>query len=69
MVSLGSFFIVEDGVVDLFEPKEAIGTEYPGALHAIIEFINNSSDFVVERALELYLITYCPYGFLRRINA
>ncbi len=67
MVSTGSYLVVEDGIVDLFSPGE-MNFDGPGPLHAIVEFLDTHLDFEVDKHLERYLLTYNPYGFLRRIR-
>ena len=68
MVSVDSYFIIEDAITDLFTEEEKIGTPWDGPLHAIIEIMKNTDEFVLDRRLEYYLITYAPYGFLRRVR-
>lgn len=68
LVSTGSYLVVEDGIVDLFVPAE-MNFDGPGPLHAIVEFLDGNMDFEVDRHLERYLLTYNPYGFLRRVRS
>jgi cephalosporin hydroxylase len=69
-VSLGSYFIVEDGVVDVFDPHAApqLGWDRPGPLAAIREFLKEDARFAIDESRERYLITYNPCGFLRRVK-
>jgi cephalosporin hydroxylase len=67
-VSVGSYLIVEDGVMDLFRPGDGIGTFAPGPLWAIERFVRENTDFVVDQARERYLMTYNPKGFLKRVR-
>lgn len=67
-VSVGSYLIVEDGIVDLFRPHEVLGVAYDGPLAATEEFLRRNPNFEVDRERERYLMTYNPRGFLRRIR-
>ena len=67
-VTLHSYFIVEDGIVDLFYPEDGLGFEEEGPLAAIEEFVSKRADFEIDRTMERYLITYNPKGFLKRIS-
>ena len=68
LVSVNSYFIVEDGVVDLFKPDDSIGSYGDGPLAAIDEFLAENPNFVADAARERYLLTYNPQGFLKRIG-
>ncbi|HEV2071626.1 MAG TPA: CmcI family methyltransferase [Acidimicrobiales bacterium] len=67
LVSVGSYLIVEDGIVDLFGPHESLGVLYGGPLPATQEFLRRNSGFQVDSERERYLLTYNPRGFLRRV--
>ena len=70
LVSINSYLIVEDGMMDLFRPSILKGTgsfEY-GPLFAIDAFLRDNPNFVVDAERERYIITYNPKGFLRRIR-
>jgi cephalosporin hydroxylase len=67
LVTRGSYFIVEDGIVDLFNPGDAIAAgEQPGPLRAIDEFLAEHPEFEIDPSCERYLLTYNPRGFLKR---
>lgn len=70
LVTLGSYFIVEDGVVDVFDPRATsrLGWERPGPLAAVRQFVQEDGRFAIDSARERYLITYNPGGFLRRVR-
>ena len=68
LVSVKSYFIVEDSIVDLFKPGDGIGQWYEGPLKAIEQFISETSNFVVDKERERYILTYNPKGFLKRIR-
>lgn len=67
-VTVGSYFIVEDGIVDLFPEKEWMGEPGEGPLRAVEQFLRENADFEVDGSRERYLLTYNPMGFLRRIR-
>jgi cephalosporin hydroxylase len=68
LVSVNSYFIVEDGVQDLFRPGDGIGTYEEGPLAAVEQFLAENQDFVVDSERERYIMTYNPRGFLKRIR-
>jgi len=68
LVTPGSYFIVEDGNSDLFEPGDGLGLEEDGPLAAVEQFLAENSDFEVDEERERYILTYNPRGFLRRIG-
>lgn len=66
LVPPGSYFVVEDGIMDLFRPGDGLGTYEPGPLAASQEFVARHPEFEVDTRRERYLMTYNPAGFLRR---
>jgi cephalosporin hydroxylase len=68
LVSVGSYLIVEDGVMDLFRPGDGIGTVAPGPLPAIETFVGEHPEFETDMTRERYLMTYNPRGFLKRVR-
>jgi len=70
LVSVDSYFIVEDGVVDLFAPDTLLGGALggPGPLPAVREFLKRDRRFVVDRECQRYHLTYNPDGFLKKIT-
>ncbi len=68
LVTIGSYLIVEDGVIDLFDPGDGIGTLSPGPLPAIKQFLQEHHNYLMDATRERYVITYNPRGFLRRIS-
>lgn len=69
LVSKDSYFIVEDGVVDLFPEGTLLGDTMggPGPLPAIREFLEQDRRFIIDRSCERYLLTYNPCGYLKKI--
>lgn len=68
LVSIGSYFIVEDGIQDLFKPGNCIGTFERGPLFAIDEFLKENPKFIVDKTREHYILTHNPNGFLLRVR-
>ncbi len=68
LVSVGSYFIVEDGIIDLFRPNDGIADFNDGPLAAIEHFLSRNSNFVSDVGRERYIATYNPKGFLKRIR-
>ena len=66
LVSPGSYFVVEDGIMDLFRPGDGLGSYEPGPLAAAREFLADHPEFEADPRRERYLITYNPGGFLKR---
>jgi cephalosporin hydroxylase len=66
LVSVGSYLIVEDGVIDLFRPGDGIGGFGDGPLAASEDFLARHPEFEVDASRERYLATYNPRGYLRR---
>lgn len=65
-VTPGSYFIIEDGIVDLFHFGDDLGFEKGGPLAAVEEFLTQNHEFEVDEQRERYLLTYNPKGFLKR---
>lgn len=68
LVSVGSYLIIEDGIVDLFEPGDGLGWRRDGPLAAVEEFITANPNFVVDEQRERYIMTYNPRGYLKRVK-
>lgn len=64
LVSEGSYFIAEDGIVDVMDWKEYV----PGPLVAAQRFVSETNEFVIDRSREKFLLTYAPGGFLKRVR-
>jgi len=67
-VSVGSYLIVEDGIVDLFRPYDGLGWLRDGPLPAINQFLKENIHFQIDEGRERYILTYNPRGFLRRMR-
>ena len=64
LISLGSYFIAEDGIVDVMDWKEYT----PGPMVAAQRFLSETTEFELDRAPEKFLLTYAPGGFVKRIK-
>ena len=64
LVSEGSYFIAEDGIVDVMEWEE----HTPGPSVAAHQFVAENDEFVIDHSREKYLLTYAPNGFLKRVR-
>lgn len=67
-ISPNSYFIVEDGIVDLFHYGDSLGFQEEGPLVAVEEFLKHHPEFEIDPVRERYLLTYNPKGFLKRIS-
>jgi cephalosporin hydroxylase len=62
LTKAGDYFIVEDSIC---HHGLSVGPN-PGPYEAIEAFINENSDFEIDRSRESFLITWNPKGYLRR---
>lgn len=65
LISEGSYFIAEDGIVDVMNWKEYT----PGPMVAAQRFLAETDEFILDRSREKFLLTYAPGGFLKRIRS
>jgi cephalosporin hydroxylase len=64
IVTLGCYFVVEDGIVDVMDwPKYQ-----PGPLAAVQRFLSSNDGFVIDESREKFILTYAPGGFLKRVR-
>jgi cephalosporin hydroxylase len=64
LVTVGSYFIVEDGIC---HHGLDVGPQ-PGPYEAVCDFVEKNSDFYADRSREGFFITWNPKGFLKRIK-
>ncbi|MDQ6764541.1 MAG: cephalosporin hydroxylase family protein [Verrucomicrobiota bacterium] len=64
MVSMGCYFLAEDGIVDVMDWKQAT----PGPLLAVQQFLTETDEFIVDAEREKFLLTYTPGGYLKRVR-
>jgi cephalosporin hydroxylase/glycosyltransferase involved in cell wall biosynthesis len=76
-IPVGSYMIVEDGIVDIYPTEPDRPTTNPvfeprfqeqGPLWAITDFLKKNADFEVDSSQERYWLTYSPQGFLKRVR-
>lgn len=63
IVTVGSYFIIEDGICDVLD----LGIK-PGPMSAVEKWIGNNTNFKVDRDRERYIMTYNPKGYLKRLK-
>ena len=63
IVTVGSYFIIEDGICDLLD----LGIK-PGPMSAVERWISGNPNYKIDRDRERYIITYNPKGYLKRIK-
>ena len=68
LVTVGSWFIVEDGIVDVLPEFPGVPPGVPGPLAAVLAFLDENPGFEMDRSREGCVITYNPGGFLRRVR-
>ena len=68
LIGVGSYLIVEDGIMDIFRPFEYIGSFEEGPLAAVQEFLKEHPQFHVDKSRERYIMTYNPHGYLKRVS-
>ncbi len=64
LISEGSYFIAEDGIVDVMDWKQYT----PGPMVAAERFLAETDEFILDREPEKFLLTYAPGGFLKRVR-
>ena len=65
MVTIGGFLIVEDTNCSGYP---VIGIEGEGSMEAVIEFLKNKEDFIINRGCEKNFFSFNPKGFLQKIK-
>ena len=65
LVNLGSYVIVQDGVINGHPLNTGTG---PGPWEAVHEFMTENAAFAIDRTRERLLVTSNPDGFLKRIK-
>lgn len=66
LVSVGSYFIVQDSNVNGHPVMPNFGEG--GPWEAVTEFLATNKNFEIDKSRERLLFTFCPNGFLRRIR-
>lgn len=68
LVPVGGYFIVEDGITDVFNPGNGVGRNIKGPMYAVEQFLQENAHFEIDKTKERYLLTQNPKGYLRRVN-
>jgi cephalosporin hydroxylase len=70
LVPIGTYVIVEDGTVDQFPVGSTLHPKKfaQGPLLAVEDFLREDDRFEVDRAMERYVVTWNPSGYLRRVR-
>ncbi len=63
LVTPGNYLIVEDTNINGHPVYPAFG---PGPMEAVEEFLRENHDFEIDRAMEKFLVTFNPSGFLKK---
>lgn len=64
-VSEGSYLIVEDSNIN----GHPVYTDFgPGPMEAIDEFLKGNKNFIVDKKMEKFFLTFNPRGYLLRIK-
>lgn len=68
LVSVGSYFIIEDGVMDIFNWKDHRTAGNDCGLVAAQEIVKENENWIIDKEKEKYIITNNPCGFLKRVK-
>jgi cephalosporin hydroxylase len=63
LISVGGYYIVEDSIVN-----HGLDRSYDGPYDGIRKFLEENPHFQPDRTCEQYLITWNPFGYLKRIG-
>jgi cephalosporin hydroxylase len=66
LVSVGSYFIIEDGIMDVMDWKDHRTAGHDCGMFAGLEIAAENENFEIDASREKYIITNNPQGFLRR---
>jgi cephalosporin hydroxylase len=66
-VRAGSYFIVEDTIIDLFRAGDGLGS-VNGPLEAVEQFVREDPRFAIDAEREQFVLTFNPRGYLKRIG-
>ena len=66
LVQPGGYFIIEDGVMDVFDWKDHRTSGHDCGMYAGLEIEKENDNWEIDYEKERYIITYNPCGYLRR---
>lgn len=67
LVSKGSYFIIEDGTIDLFNWKDHRTAGHDSGFFAAQEIVKENKNWIIDKEKEKYILTNNPGGFLKKI--
>jgi len=65
LVTVGNYLIVEDTDINGHPVKPGWG---PGPMEAVQELLETTDKFVVDKEPERFSVTFCPNGFLKKVQ-
>ena len=68
LVPPDSYFVVEDGISDLFSPTDGLGVWEDWGYHAAVNFAATHPNWKIDLERERYIFTYNPHGYLKRLS-
>lgn len=66
LVSVGSYLVVQDTNINGHPVREGWGA---GPMEALDEFLKTTQDFEVDRSREKFLLTFHPFGYLKKVRS
>lgn len=64
-VPKGGYMVVEDTNINNNPVDPTFG---PGPMEAVMEFLKNRDDFIIDKSRERLMLTFFPNGFLKRVK-
>lgn len=64
LVTNGNYLIVEDTIINGHPARTRFGE---GPMEAVVEFLSNNTNFVVDKNREKFYLTFNPNGYLRKV--
>ena len=68
LVSPGQYLVVEDTIIDEFQPGDSIGTTCAGPGEAARKFLATHPEFIADLHRERYFLTYNRGGWLLKVR-
>jgi cephalosporin hydroxylase len=67
-VSVNSYFIIEDGIMDVFGWKDHRTNGHDCGMVAGQEIAKENKNWIIDKECEKYIMTYNPCGYLKRLK-